>query len=1309
MSVFSDFQTAWAQRFPGCELPKAWEDDVRANLAKHQHRVSYLREELEKEEFYVEYLESLLADVDRVKKSYGSEASAVGEEKSSHSSDYNRRSLQNSCETLEGGFDGASCESLFDKHGGGVREGGEKENVPVTNPESQTSKKVGSSSSRTSTASSSSLHEGASADYDGEHSNPYVTVIEVGGGAGQSDAQGRGEKIRPSGSESSISETAVSCEEMSKHRPEERRSSGSYQKKKPPTPPPKKSRNLISTQLSRTELKLNKSKVSGDLPIVGQLKNDSKQNEMEATKLPGSIEKLDSNSFRPPLPPKHEISQELLDCLHSPLQETENFEFDNGNVPNNNQEGNDKTSLQLDYFNDNQTIYDTVAPDEVVQTDLPENTYRLSQNLSNNNTIDNVESEGDYVVFSECAFIPQKSISHDIPVSKSVTSSDSNKGLDSPDYATYMNIDYFLKKKEKFSITSHGESFTVDSDEDDHDDALLVHSFSSDQELGDSGTTNEDVKGLESNPSTVTDDVFDVDSGVYSSSVESTSCLYASGSSTPPNNQKSNEDELEPNKEELDRQNMHKCIIRNIYESETIYVECLTVLLQYMKALKATIGTSQPLLSLEDFNTVFFRIPELHNIHLSFLQGLKAYTESQDGKHAVGEHFKILASKLGVYAAFLQNYSKAIETVKKCSVENAKFAEIIKSIKLKYMKGQATTLEDLLHKPVARVQKNALVLHDLLRYTPQSCPDQKTLKLALKMTQCFLNDLNFTATDNMFPVPDRAQRHLVKNSFIVELSEGHRKLRHLFLFNDVVVCAKYKPSARQKFTFEIKWYIPLVEVVLPSHESDQETAQENSPFDILMLKSRASNVRDQILKEERIHQGKDKQKVAGRNLDKQKKKLAELEAQLVLASPNLIFRISQKNSKTYTFFLSSEFERTQWIEAIGILQSSAPATTLPLSTYELQAWITSCRKHLGTNLGSFLLRSDKDEDLLVGDLYLVVHCLHGLSRPSDIYLCFEVDSYGHFFNKAKTKICRNSPDVCFNQDFVIELEGSQTLRILCYENHPTQGAILRGKAALELTHLWLNDKMQEKSISLQEFMLTISLKFVSAETILQRIPSSKTVGLFGVKIEQVCKKEKSSVPFIITSCIREVERRGMNEIGIYRVSGSASDVQKLKKTFETNVYEAEQLLKEVDIHTVTGLLKLYLRELPEALFTDHLYPKFFSAFTFHDQDEKRKQLLALFETLPQVNQAIILHLLDHLVRVNHHEANNKMSLHNLATVFGPTVLRQGSNSSNSNSTDLLTAGTVDVMAQAGILYFFLKRRASGLPVKTEPESQTVIL
>lgn len=68
MSVFGDFRRVWVKRFPNSDLPAAWEEDVRANLAKHKQKVAVLREELEKEEFYVEYLERLLQDVAASKK-----------------------------------------------------------------------------------------------------------------------------------------------------------------------------------------------------------------------------------------------------------------------------------------------------------------------------------------------------------------------------------------------------------------------------------------------------------------------------------------------------------------------------------------------------------------------------------------------------------------------------------------------------------------------------------------------------------------------------------------------------------------------------------------------------------------------------------------------------------------------------------------------------------------------------------------------------------------------------------------------------------------------------------------------------------------------------------------------------------------------------------------------------------------------------------------------------------------------------------------------------------------------------------------
>lgn len=47
--------------------------------------------------------------------------------------------------------------------------------------------------------------------------------------------------------------------------------------------------------------------------------------------------------------------------------------------------------------------------------------------------------------------------------------------------------------------------------------------------------------------------------------------------------------------------------------------------------------------------------------------------------------------------------------------------------------------------------------------------------------------------------------------------------------------------------------------------------------------------------------------------------------------------------------------------------------------------------------------------------------------------------------------------------------------------------------------------------------------------------------------------------------------------------------------FSTHISDSHtgaKLIADCDIHAVSGVLKLYLRELPEALFTDFHYPNF---------------------------------------------------------------------------------------------------------------------
>uniref|UniRef100_A0A8D2GK74 Rho-GAP domain-containing protein n=1 Tax=Theropithecus gelada TaxID=9565 RepID=A0A8D2GK74_THEGE len=41
------------------------------------------------------------------------------------------------------------------------------------------------------------------------------------------------------------------------------------------------------------------------------------------------------------------------------------------------------------------------------------------------------------------------------------------------------------------------------------------------------------------------------------------------------------------------------------------------------------------------------------------------------------------------------------------------------------------------------------------------------------------------------------------------------------------------------------------------------------------------------------------------------------------------------------------------------------------------------------------------------------------------------------------------------------------------------------------------------------------------------------------------RRQRSKVPYIVRQCMEEIERRGMEEVGIYRVSGVATDIQAL--------------------------------------------------------------------------------------------------------------------------------------------------------------------
>jgi hypothetical protein len=129
----------------------------------------------------------------------------------------------------------------------------------------------------------------------------------------------------------------------------------------------------------------------------------------------------------------------------------------------------------------------------------------------------------------------------------------------------------------------------------------------------------------------------------------------------------------------------------------------------------------------------------------------------------------------------------------------------------------------------------------------------------------------------------------------------------------------------------------------------------------------------------------------------------------------------------------------------------------------------------------------------------------------------------------------------------------------------------------------------------------------------------------------------------------------LNSEGIFRVPGNSVRVQDLKATIDRTGGPVD--FKHCQVHDVTGVLKLYLKELPDPLFTSDYY-KYFSSIG--KLKEKRQQIqalqmLALF--LPSANRTLAAILLEYLNTVSQHSKLNKMDNVNLSVCLAPTLFR----------------------------------------------------
>ncbi|XP_048669568.1 protein FAM13A isoform X6 [Marmota marmota marmota] len=159
--------------------------------------------------------------------------------------------------------------------------------------------------------------------------------------------------------------------------------------------------------------------------------------------------------------------------------------------------------------------------------------------------------------------------------------------------------------------------------------------------------------------------------------------------------------------------------------------------------------------------------------------------------------------------------------------------------------------------------------------------------------------------------------------------------------------------------------------------------------------------------------------------------------------------------------------------------------------------------------------------------------------------------------------------------------------------------------------------------------------------------------LFGVSLQELQRQGlmENGVPTVVWSLVEYLTLHGLTQEGLFRVNGNVKVVDRLRQQFESG---ARVELQELgDVCAAASLLKLFLRELPEGVIPSALHQRFIQLFKDGRCDAQEHSLRDLIRELPDTHYCLLKYLCQFLTKVAKHHLQNRMNVHNLATVFGP--------------------------------------------------------
>lgn len=225
----------------------------------------------------------------------------------------------------------------------------------------------------------------------------------------------------------------------------------------------------------------------------------------------------------------------------------------------------------------------------------------------------------------------------------------------------------------------------------------------------------------------------------------------------------------------------------------------------------------------------------------------------------------------------------------------------------------------------------------------------------------------------------------------------------------------------------------------------------------------------------------------------------------------------------------------------------------------------------------------------------------GLNR--DLYCVIECDRV----HRARTVVRSGESSFDWDEVFELDLVDCKEVSFLLYSWDPQLRHKLCYKGIVNLISLSLS-KTPVHSLALKmepRGTLYIKMRYKEPAIAFQRTMATPPPpsGLFGLDVETVVTRENSgsNYPLIIKRCLEEVEKRGLDLVGIYRLCGSAVRKKMLREAFEKNPWLVDLSAEHVpDINVITSKdilspfsllnLELVLKVVLELLIEIHGHP-----------------------------------------------------------------------------------------------------------------------